>query len=178
MHQRQKHPIRPMLTLYASEEVDALYLRSLSQAKKALSRLTVCSENELKSKGLSGWVFEQTIQFCLRKELTHLGLKPEVEEQVKLGNRAVGDLRVGRAVVEIKKSGLFSPDGAKRYRKHRRYAEELGCKYLFFTGVESHRPYRDAICEAIGRKHVYFLEDGTSEWVRFVKVVARLSKGS
>jgi len=84
-------------------------------AESALARLPFCRSEKPSFKGLSGWVFEQTIHSCLLNELNGSGIHTKIEEQAKLGGRTTADLLIGAsAAIEIKARGLFAPNAADK----------------------------------------------------------------
>src|SRR5689334_19076052 len=103
--------------IYDETKVEKVYQKSLRDAKELLRELRVHSGREPNFSGLSGWVYEQTIQHCIRKELKEMGLvaKP-VLEQVSLGGRTRVDLLIGNTAIEIKTSGLFGLHEIERYK--------------------------------------------------------------
>jgi hypothetical protein len=157
---------------YDAKKVLALFDRSLEEAKSALRGLAVAAGREPRFSGLNGWVFEQTVEHCLREELELLGPTSDVEEQVALGGRAKVDLRVGRTAIEIKRSGLFGDSDVARYTTYRALAEEKGWRYVFLSGAESYGPYRTGIIKALGSQNVVILDGEGGEWERFVGIVA------
>lgn len=95
------------------------YESNLKIAKAALASLEFCCSEEPSFQGLSGWVFEQTVQDCLRKQLNALGIRAEIQEQATLAGRARADLLIGSAVaIEIKAKGLFDKNAASRYCRY------------------------------------------------------------
>ena len=89
---------------------------------------------------LTGWVYEQTIQFCIRRELKARKVKAHIKEHVSLRGRAKADLKVNNVAIEIKHSGLFGSGDAAKYRDYRKAASAKGWEYLFITRGESYRP--------------------------------------
>ena len=154
--------------IFDEDTIRALFDSSLKDAKARLASLKICCSDEPKFNGLDGWLFEQTIQHCLRKELKERGLQPEIKEQVNLGGRARADLVVGAVALEIKKSGLFQREAAGRYRKYRSAAGKKDYSYFYLTLHETYRPYREAVEKALGEQNAFFL-DRPGEWQRFVK---------
>jgi hypothetical protein len=147
---------------------------NLKTAKGSLASLEFCCSEEPSFQGLSGWIFEQTVQDCLRKELKALGIRAEIQEQASLGGRAAVDLLIGSAVaIEIKAKGLFDRNAASRYCKYRVAAEERGYCYLYLTLQESYLPYRKAMLEALGQENTFFL-DTPGDWSRLVKRAIQL----
>jgi hypothetical protein len=158
------------MTVVDENSIWVLFYSNLKQAKANLAKLKVYCGKEPVFAGLSGWVFEQTIQHCIQRELEAQGAKPTMAEQVSLGGRVRADLSVGNVAIEIKLSGLYGLDGVRRYRQYRKAAEKKGFRYLFLTGGETYQPYRNGIIEALGRSNVFFLSD-SGEWNRFVTVL-------
>ena len=147
-----------------------LYERNLEEAKNKLAELEVFSGFAPQFTGLGGWVFEQTIQFCLKEELKSLGISATFQEQISLGGRVKADLRIANLAIEIKAAGLFGMEDAQRYGGHKQAAERMGLEYLFFTRTECVR-YRPGIINAVGDENVFFLED-ERDWGRFVARIA------
>lgn len=146
--------------------------KNLRIARKKLAELPVYCGNEPTFGDLHGWVFEQTVQWCLLHELATFGLKPEIEEQVKLTGRAKVDFRVGRVMVELKTGGLFSMGDVAKYRRYRQTAESLGYRYLFVSKYEDCERYQPRILKGIGRENVFNLNQ-PNHWKRFVQAVRK-----
>ncbi|MDA8240095.1 MAG: hypothetical protein M0Z67_06965 [Nitrospiraceae bacterium] len=96
-------------------EVRDRYHDALKEAARRLKELSVFCGRDPAFSGLSGWVFEKTIQKCIRDSLTSCGAALAIDEQFPLGGRKA-DLRVGRVVVEIKSAGLFGQLDIAKYR--------------------------------------------------------------
>ncbi len=155
-----------------------LFECSLKAAAARLASLKVCCSEKPSFQGLNGWVFEQTIQYCLRKELRAQRIRAQIREQVSLGGRARADLAVGGAVaVEIKKGGLFDSKAASRYGRYRSAAERKGYSYLFLTLRETYTPYRHALVKRLGRGNAFFL-DRRGEWHRLIRRIFEQLKKS
>lgn len=163
------------MTRFDENAILTLFESNLKQAKTNLANLKVYCGKEPSFAGLSGWVFEQTIQHCIRQELEAQDAAPTIAEQVSLGGRAKADLAVGNAAIEIKTSGLFELDAVRRYRKYRRAAQERGLRYIFLSRQETYRPYRDGIIKALGRSNVFYLNE-RGEWERFIALLIELMK--
>jgi hypothetical protein len=84
------------MMIYTEAAIISLYEESLAKAEDVLSALEVAECRRPSARGLNGWVFEQTIRFCLSRELGHCGLHVPIQEQVPLLARARIDLLVGR----------------------------------------------------------------------------------
>jgi hypothetical protein len=165
------------MTLFTAGTITALFDKNKKLAEAKLRELSFFCDGSSSFGGLNGWVFEQTIQHCLTKELRAIGIaKPKFNEQIALGGRAKADLAIGKVAIEIKSGGLFGKDEAERYRRYKRAARSLGMDYLFFSLGESHRPYRVAIVKALNPNNVFFLDE-PKDWGRFVKRIARDLQG-
>jgi hypothetical protein len=160
---------------FTQSQVWKVYEDNLGSAEKALKRLQVFSGRSPTFTGLTGWVFEQTIQYCLRSDLEARGLSFTIEEQAKLGARGKADLLLGRVAIEVKLSGLFSEAGIATYRKYSKLAHKARLDYLYITGGERYKHYRDGVASAVGPQNVFFL-DTPREWNRFVNRVVALLK--
>ena len=167
------------MAIFTTNSVTALFENSLAQAKGALAKLKVSSRKSSPNfAGLNGWVFEQTIQHCLAKELQALRIgKLEFVEQVSLGGRTKADLLVANVAIEIKAGGLFSMDDVDRYGRYRKAADDKGLGYLFLTLVESYAPFRQGIIAALGQTNAFFL-DNPKDWARFVTRIQRAVRES
>jgi len=96
------------MTIYNEDQIYELYSSSLTKAVRKLTEVPVFCGNEPSFSGLNGLVFEQTIQYCIKKELKAQKVKVEIVEQAKLRSRIKTDLRIGDVAIEIKQSGLFN----------------------------------------------------------------------
>lgn len=158
--------------IFNEQEVWDLYDTNLIQAQNKLSEIEVYCGRKAEFAGLSGWVFEQTIKYCILKELEAKGVKAEVREQVSLGGRAKADLAVGQAAIELKTSGLFGIGDVERYRKYKKDAEAQRFKrYLYLTWEETYFPYKEGLNQALGKNNVFYLKDN-GEWQRFIYVIS------
>jgi hypothetical protein len=154
--------------------VEQIYQENLSSARLLLSSLSVAEGREPTTKGLTGWVYEQTIRHCLSGELREYGLTPKIEEQVPLYGRTKVDLLVDKVAIEIKALGIFGND-LRKYSGYRLKSEEKGWSYLYVTRAESYKPYRTAMQSAFGNECAFFL-DTDGEWARFISAIIRISK--
>jgi hypothetical protein len=164
------------MTVYNEARVCELYPSSLASAIRKLMQIRVFGGNEPSFSGLGGWVFEQTIQYCIRRELEAHKVKAEIVEQVKLKPRIRADLKIGNAAIEIKASGLFDTAAIAKYQERRKAANDLGWEYLFITGGESYQPYRRGITMAPGEANTFFL-DTRGDWKRLISRLAYLNRG-
>ena len=154
---------------YDKDTVENLYKENLSDAQQRLASLPVAEGREPTTKGLNGWVYEQTIRYCLSQELTALGISSTIEEQKKLYGRIKIDLWVGRVAIEIKLRGSFGDD-ARKYSKYRPKVLDRGWIYCYLTGSEEYGPYRSAIESTFGKERAFFLST-EGDWERFVREV-------
>lgn len=159
--------------------MNAKYLNSTSPVtllpSAKLAEIPIFRGNEPDFAGLRGWVFEQTIQYCLRRELKARKVKVEIGEQEKLQSRIKADLRIGCAVIEVKLSGFYTRSAITKYEEYRKAANALGLEYLFVTGSERYQLYRDGITKALGKRNAFFL-DTSGEWKRFIDRVVQLQQ--
>ena len=161
---------------YNEKKIGRLFKENLEHALQKLSCLPVAEGREPKVKGLNGWVYEQTIRYCLSQELKTQGLSPTIEEHIRLrlgeNKWAEIDLLIGdRVAVEIKSSGIFRENWAEEYEKRADKAREKGWVYLYLTGTESSERYKKATKDVLGERAFFLDEEG--EWRRFVTEVAR-----
>jgi hypothetical protein len=160
------------MTIFSEEQIIALTNKNLAVAKKNLSDIPVFCGEEPSLAGLHGWVFEQTIRYCLQRELKAKGLNPKMVEQAPIVGRAKADLAIEHVLVEIKTGGLFGMGDVEKYRRYRAAAERKGCRYLYLTAQENYEPYYKGTLEAIGGGNAFFL-DRQGAWDRFVRTIAR-----
>jgi hypothetical protein len=162
---------------YNENTVEKLYQENLDKARQLLASLPVAEGRKPTVTGLNGWVYEQTIRYCLCQELMVLGLSTLVKEQVPLYGRIKGrikvDLLVGNVAIEIKASGSFGDDA--KYRRYRVKVEERGWVYCYLTGSETHKPYHLSTESTFGKKRAFFLNT-KGDWERFVREVIKSYK--
>jgi hypothetical protein len=154
---------------YDETTIDGLYHENLFAAQNLLASLRVAEGRQPSTKGLNGWVYEQTIRYCLREELKASGIVPAIEEQVPLYGRAKVDLLVGKVAIEVKALGIFGNE-SRKYSAYRVKAEKKGWTYLYLTRGERYSPYRLAMQSVFGDAGAFFL-DTPGDWERFVKEV-------
>lgn len=152
-----------------SNEIRKLYERSLAQAREKLREIEVFCNTDAAFGGLSGWVFEQTIQHCIEMELQAKGLEVEIRQQAPLVGRAKADLAVGSfAAIELKSNGIYSKDDIEKYKRYKQAALEKGFnRYLYLSWDEGYLPYKNGLNEALGEENVFYIEN-TMEWSRFI----------
>lgn len=161
--------------VYNETSIQRVYEANLREAKRQLQNLPVCCSYEPSFPGLAGWILEQTIQHCVRRELDKMNLTAEVEEQVSIGRQAAVDLLIGKTAIEIKTSGLAGEDDIVKYKNYQDQAKERGWRYVFLSINET--AFRTHITEALGKDNVVLLENFDNvwqingEWERFIGIV-------
>jgi hypothetical protein len=155
---------------YNEDAIDRLYEENLTEARRLLSTLRVVEGRRPSIGGLNGWVYEQTIRYCLLEELMERGQCPTIKEQVSLEGRVKIDLLVGHVAVEVKRAGSFGDDDRK-YSSYRARVEGKGWLYFYLTRGETYKPYRLATTSVFGNQHAFFL-DTKGDWQRFIEAVA------
>jgi hypothetical protein len=162
------------VTIYNGNEVWDLFEKNLAQAQKKLSGITVYCGQEIVVSGLSGWVYEQTVQHCLMRELKKLGIRTKIQEQLTLVRRTKADLVINNVALEIKSAGLFGED-MRRYRECQKCAKARGLRYVFVTSAESVKKYRSEIVKTLEPENVFFL-DAAEDWGRLIGIFSSRRK--
>ena len=163
---------------YDEEKIKKLYGKNLRDACNSLASLCVAEGRTPTLTGLNGWVFEQTIRYCLSRELKILKLSPAINEQVNLIGRKKIDLLISdRVAIEAKAAGSFGRKKDEKYigqtyELNKGYVEKRGWKYFYLTLHENNRSYRDAYESAFGKDNSFFL-DTPGDWGKFVNAVAK-----
>jgi len=167
---------------YNGIDIENEYKKNLSDAQDKLASLSVTKEyfsdirnkndSLLGFKGLNGWVYEQTIRYCLCEELKKFGKAPNIKEQEQLYGRTKVDLLVGKVAIEIKVSGLYNKSDAEKYRGYSTKAKEKGWYYFYLTQKEGYPPYQIAIKSVLGEENTFFL-NAENDWERFVNKVLK-----
>lgn len=156
------------MTEFKESQIKDLFQSNQSQAKELLTKLPIFCGEKGDFSGLRGWVFEKTIQYCIRRELKTQGVMVTLQEQINLGGRSRVDLIVGETAIEIKLRGLFSGNSIARYRKCKALAKKQGYSdYICPTLGETYEPYRDGMIGVFGTESAFFL-DAPGEWARFM----------
>jgi hypothetical protein len=165
------------MTIYNGDSIWNLSEKNLAQAKKKLSQIKVFCGQKPSFSGLSGWVYEQTVQHCIQRELKAIGIKADIQEQFPLVGRAKADLAVNSVAIEIKSRGLFgmSDEDFQRHRKYQKAAKAKGYNYVFVTSGENSQIYRQGIIRALGQKKVFFL-DRDGDWSRLIRLLVLQKK--
>lgn len=158
---------------YTEKEIDAIFTDNLKMATASLSSIPVAMGRPPSFQGLNGWVYEQTIRYCLEDELNLLGVALRISEQFQLKGRARADLLVGNVAIEIKAGGLFGDDSEK-YKKYKIITQERNISYIYVTRQESHQPYRLTTQDVFGSDMSFFLTEEES-WKNFVMTIIALN---
>ncbi len=153
--------------IYNERLIEELYQRNLVDAHKLLASIQVADGRGPNVKGLSGWVYEQTIRYCLEQELKSRNIHPPIKEQIPISGRAKIDLLISRVAIEIKSRGAFSRYFKEKYKKYRAEVEKRGWVYFYITGRERYYNYRLMAENTFGKNRAFFL-DTDGDWERFV----------
>jgi hypothetical protein len=164
-----------MAIILTEKQINDLYETNRAKAIGLLKKLDVYCRGKVNVTGLNGWVYEQTIQYCMREELNAKGIEDEISEQANIGGRARADLRIGRVVVEVKAAGLFGRNDITKYGEHKRMAKSKGLSYLYVTRQEGYGPYRTGTVRELGKQNAFFLDE-PGEWKRFMTRLVALLK--
>jgi hypothetical protein len=157
---------------YNEDTIDRLHSRTLKKAQKILSRLNVFCCRQPDFGGFNGWVFERTIEYCLRNELKAQGIEPDFKEGYKLEGRVKVDLAISNVLIEIKLGGIWGKPALTIARKRKQAANRKGLQYLMFLRGESVLKARKQMIYALGQENVFFL-DKKNDWVRFVNRIVK-----
>jgi hypothetical protein len=174
--------------LFNNLKVKETFDDNLIQASNALKKLDFCSSThtseELNFKGLVGWVFEETIFNCLKKELNSLNLRHQLRVQFNLSTLAVsGKKSKGKAdlylhtekqnyLIELKHTGVFGLSDCDKYRKYREIINNNGYKYLYLTKGESYEKFVNECKNIFDSENAFFL-DKDGDWEKFIKLIKK-----
>jgi hypothetical protein len=162
------------MPIYTGKDLEKLYEKQLTKAIKYLKELDIYSGNDFIITGLNGWVYEQMIQYCLKKELKKKGLQHLLfEEQISIQGRMKIDLVIKNVAIEIKSQGLFSDDQIKTYRNYKKILSKKGYSYLYLSQYERVEKFITGPIKVFGKKNVFFL-DNSGGWKKFVNRVYSL----
>lgn len=172
--------------MYTNIDIINVFNRNLLEAQDELKQLKFRATDSTPSfTALGGWVFEETICDCFSKELKNLPLNRlvqfQVKEQFKLsgfktGSRGVSDFRISNGdkhiLLEVKSSGLHSPKNFVTYKAyHGIIKAQVGYEYLYITGCETSKPYKQETQNIFGVENSFFLDTDTDAWEKFVQRV-------
>ena len=156
---------------------------NLKMTSNCLKELDFCfDKNGVSFKGLTGWVFEQTILKCIRDEFGNSALIYTIGEQFKLSKliiagkkcRGQADLVVkindNTYLIEIKHTGIFSANDCEKYLKYKKIIEDNNYKYLYLTKGESYLKFKNICKEMFGENNSFFLDEEGS-WKNFINLL-------
>ncbi len=169
------------------------YNANIDDAKIKLKELTFCSPKEIAFKGLTGWVFEQTFQKCLKEELIdRLKKEYEFKEQIKLSelckgenkSRAIVDLMIIngniKLMIELKYGGFYGKDDGERYKNYRGKIKSISdgnnYEYIYITGSETSPLYRKKTKEAFEETSCFFFDEnvGIDSWDKLILRITQI----
>ena len=154
---------------YNNETVKSKYITNLNKAIEGLKQLDVYCNRDIKIKGLNRWVLEQTIQSCIKEELTQQKIPYNFEEQFQLQSRIKVDLKIDdKILIEIKVSGIYSRNTEETYMKYKKIAEEKNFEYVYITLKEGYEHYHELMRNVFGNENAFFLDTDKNEWERFI----------
>ena len=165
------------MRIYDEIKINNLYETNKKRASDKLKEIEVFCGNEPNLLGLNGWVYEQTIQYCIKKELIRKNIKAQISEQVTLKSRSKVDLKINNIAIEIKTSGLYHIKDIDKYNKYMKIAKSKGLKYLYLSGSESYKKYKEGMIAALGKECSFFLDE-QREWDRFMNTIESLLASS
>ncbi len=157
---------------YTESDIESLYEAALADAHKRLAGVSVARGRAPAVKGLSGWVYEQTVRSCIEDELKDELEGVEIGEQMSLHGRAKLDLVIGSVAIEIKGGGFFGAPDAEKYRIYRKAVESSEKRYIYLTAHEAYKPYRALAIDIFGEKNAFFL-DSKGAWRKFIKTIQK-----
>jgi hypothetical protein len=157
-----------------TKTIESRYIEAEAQAYKLLESLDVAHGKPTKIRGLSGWVFEQTVRSGIEAELKKKKIKCEISEQVSIGGRAKIDLVIGNVALEIKVSGFYD-NIEEKYSEYRKRIEKKGLAYFYVTLYEDWLPNLKMAARVFGSKKVFVLSN-PRDWKRLVSELVKCQK--
>lgn len=156
--------------IYSSKKIKDKYDYNLIQAQNKLKELEIFCGEEPKFLGLNGWVFEKTIQSCIREEFRNQNIIANFTEQFPIESRKKVDLKINNVCLDIKVSGLYDKKEIKKHEERRNIIKSQNMEYIFLTGQETHEPYEKGIISIFGNEYSFFLfnRQRENEWQRFI----------
>jgi len=176
--------------IYNEKNILEIYNNNIIEAKNKLKELSFYCQKEVKFKGLTGWVFEQTIQKCISEEFMQLNNDYIIDEQFKLSNlsekkksRGEVDLIINNenrnVLIEIKYSGFYNRNSETTYQKYFNIINEYNLNnenkyyYIFLSGKESYYRYKGISKKVFGENNVFYLDEKNS-WKMFTDKIVKL----
>lgn len=155
--------------IYNETTIQRVYEANFREAQRQLQNLPVYCGGEPNFPGLADWLFEQTIQHCIRRELEEMNLDAEIEEQVVAGG-AKFDLLIGNTAIEVKTGRPFSEEDITECVNNQIEAKKRNWSYIFLNLYEN--AFRRGIIDALGKDNPVFLQNCNGEWERFIRIIA------
>jgi hypothetical protein len=123
---------------------------------------------------ISGWVFEQVIYNCIKKELGNVDIQSQVkllDEKGKPLPFVNIDLKVDNIFIELKAFGFIGKreDVFRKYNRYREKAEANGCQY-FILSLKDTENWRKATKKNL--ENVFFLDESKG-WEQFIEALKR-----
>ena len=88
-------------------KIRKIYSENLRTAKQKLAEVPVCAGNDPDFTGLRGWIYEQSIQFCIKRELNSENITADIEEQFKLEGRVRTHIQAKRGCNPVRTNDSF-----------------------------------------------------------------------
>ena len=162
--------------IFNEDKIEKLFQKNKDLALEQLKDLAIYCDNSnnIIIPGLNGWLYEQTIQYCIRKELKNKGLKATIVEQAKLDSRKKVDLQINDNIaIEVKYTGLFHPKDIDKYKENKKTSNKNKVTYLFLSGWEGSNNYRKRIKSSLGKNNAFYIDE-EGEWNRFMNTIESL----
>jgi hypothetical protein len=155
--------------IYNENTVQGVYEANFREAQRQLQNLPIYCGCEPNFPGLAGWVFEQTIQHCIRRELAEMNLGAEIEEQVMSGEVKI-DLLIGKTAIEVKTGPYFSEHDIVKCVNNQTKALENDWLYILLSLYKN--AFWPGVIDALGKDNAVFLQNCNGEWKRFIRIIA------
>lgn len=165
------------MTKYDNEKINEIFESNLNEVIECIKQLDIYQGNKIDIKGLKGWIFEQTIDKCIKNELSHHYIPYNINEQYKLMSRVYVDLKINEKIlIEVKLSGFFNNKDGEKYKKYKEVAEKKNFNYLYLTQKETDKRYQNIAREVFGKENAFILNENNFEWERFINRIISLLK--
>lgn len=154
--------------IYNENTIQRVYEANFREIQRQLQNLPVYCGGEPNFRGLAGWIFEQTIQHCLRRELEEMNLDVEIEEQIISGGANI-DLLIGNTAIDVNPGRPFSEEDITKYVNNQIEAKKRNWLYIFLNLYEN--TFQPRIIDALGKENTILLQNNNGEWERFVSII-------
>ncbi|MEN6622134.1 MAG: hypothetical protein ABFD50_11360 [Smithella sp.] len=154
--------------IYNENTIQRVYEANIREIQRQLQNLPVYCGGEPNFPGLAGWIFEQTIQHCLRRELEEMNLDVEIEEQI-ISEAANIDLLIGNTAIDVNPGRPFSEEDISKYVNNQIEAKRRNWSYIFIILYENDS--ESTIVDALGKENTIFLQNHNGEWEHFVNTI-------